>query len=133
MRSAAKVLVMTVTELPATQDVVHLVAANVRAELARRGLTGSDLGRVLSLSPTAVSRRLRGVTPLDVEDLAKVSRLLGMTMAEVLGEVGRDPNPPVCPREDSNLRHTVYNVGTLIPLVFTQRDDALPLMGDRAA
>jgi transcriptional regulator with XRE-family HTH domain len=62
------------------------VAATVRAEVARRRITQSQIAEVLGLSQMAVSRRLSGAVPFDVEELGKVAALLGVPASTLLGE-----------------------------------------------
>lgn len=63
-----------------TQDVVALpqpdhkpftwlLAIEIRGEMARNGMTQEDLARVLGVSQQAVSNRLNGKTPFDVNEL----------------------------------------------------------------
>lgn len=65
----------------------HGVGANVRAELARRSLSQSDLAAHLGLSQAAISRRLSGHTAFDVNELASVAAWLGVSASSLLGEV----------------------------------------------
>lgn len=60
------------------------VAAEVRAALARQRKPHRFVGEVLGLSSTAVSRRLRGETVFDVEELAKLATALGVTLASFM-------------------------------------------------
>lgn len=60
--------------------------ANIRAELARRGLPQRSLARHLGLSTTVISKRLSGATPIDVNELEVIAEFLGMTVAELLGK-----------------------------------------------
>lgn len=60
------------------------VAAEVRAEMARRRITQSDVGKSLGLSTAAVSRRLRGVVPFDVNELSTIAALLGVPAGTLL-------------------------------------------------
>lgn len=48
--------------------------ANIRAEMARNGVSQSALAEYLGLSQAAVSARLRGVTPVDVNELDAIAR-----------------------------------------------------------
>lgn len=57
-----------------------VIGANVRAEMARRGISQTALASRLKVSQSAVSKRLRGETPFDVNELAKVARALGVSM-----------------------------------------------------
>lgn len=62
------------------------VAAAVRAEIARRGFNGSELARQLGWSQAAVSRRLLGRVPFDVNELNAIAELLEIPMATLIGE-----------------------------------------------
>lgn len=65
---------------------LHRPAANVRAEMARRGIRQTLLAEHLGLSQAAVSRRVNGQTPFDVDELIKVAALLGVPAAALLGD-----------------------------------------------
>lgn len=62
------------------------VAATVRAELARRRVQQATVAEALSLSQTAVSRRLAGLIPFNVDELVQVARLLDMSVHDLLPE-----------------------------------------------
>ncbi len=61
------------------------VAASVRAEMARRRVTQSDVAKALGMKQTAVSRRLTGQVPFDVNELTAVAAFLGVPVAALLG------------------------------------------------
>lgn len=73
------------TERPRTY-----VAANVRAEAARRSLRQQDLAASLGVSQETLSRRLTGRVPFDVDELVDVAAALGVDPAELLT---RRPTP----------------------------------------
>lgn len=60
---------------------VERVAANVRAELARKGITQTDLAAKLDKSQPFISRRLSGRVAFDVSDLADIAEVLNIPMA----------------------------------------------------
>ncbi len=60
------------------------VAAEVRAQLARRQLTGMALATAIGKSDMYVSRRLRGEVPFDLIDVEQAARFLGVTVAELM-------------------------------------------------
>ena len=64
----------------------HVVAANIRAELARQRKKQGDIAEVLGITRQGVSRRLLGITPVDVDELAIIAELLNVPMAQLLGE-----------------------------------------------
>lgn len=49
---------------------------NVRAVMARTGLSQTTLATALGLSQASVSARLRGVTPWSVDELVDTARVL---------------------------------------------------------
>ena len=57
---------------------------NVRAEMARKAITQAQLGTELGMSQTAVSARLRGLIPFDVNDLTTTAEFLDVTVADLL-------------------------------------------------
>lgn len=58
--------------------------ANVRAEMARVGVSQTTIAQHLNLSQAAVSARLRGVTPFDINELVKVAAFLDVPLADLL-------------------------------------------------
>ena len=64
---------------------VQRVADEVRGELARQHRTQTDLAEVLGIKQSAVSRRLTGVVPFDVAELAIVAAYLGVEPGALLG------------------------------------------------
>lgn len=71
-----------------------VVGANVRAGMARRELSQTALAGHLNLSQTAISTRLRGVTPFDVNELAAVARILRVPAVELLDGVNVNTSSP---------------------------------------
>src|SRR5687767_13505210 len=68
------------------------VATHVRELMARHQLVQADLQKVLGLSQTAVSKRLRGVTPFDVNELDVIAHYFGMTLTQLIKE-SDEPRP----------------------------------------
>lgn len=69
----------------------RLVGA-VRAELARRRLTGKDLVQPLGLSRNAVYARLREEKAFDTNELSNAARFMGLTLDDLMvsAELGRN-------------------------------------------
>jgi len=61
-----------------------MVGANVRAEMARRRVSQMALGAHLGLSQTTISKRLAGVTPFDINELAAIAELLHVNVVDLL-------------------------------------------------
>ena len=62
----------------------EVVAANIRAEGARRGWTQSDVATRLGQSRMWVSDRYRGRTPWTIDELDRVAELLGLDTVDLL-------------------------------------------------
>jgi transcriptional regulator with XRE-family HTH domain len=70
---------MTTTQTPS-----EIAAAEVRAELARQRIPQSALAYVLKMSEVSISRRLRGETPFDVNELVAVAEFLNLPITRFL-------------------------------------------------
>lgn len=62
----------------------ELVAEEVRALLARRRLNGAKLAAAIDRSEMYVSRRLRGETSFDLDDLEKIAEVLDVPVGALL-------------------------------------------------
>ena len=62
-------------------------AGAVRAELARRRISGRELAQGLGWSVGMTARRLRGECAFDVDELAAVADFLGITPADLIAQV----------------------------------------------
>lgn len=71
-----------------TETTTRRVAANLRAELARQGMTQDDLAAALGVSQQAISRRLLGRGSLTVDDLEALARVLDTTPERLLAPMG---------------------------------------------
>lgn len=64
------------------------IAAEIRAELARRKVSQVKIAALLDISQVGVSRRLRGETPLDVNELVKIADFLEVPAAHFIPQDG---------------------------------------------
>lgn len=81
-----------------TRTASHLregVAEEVRALLARRRLAAGKLAQAIGKSEMYVSRRLRGETAFDVDDLQAIAGVLEVTVLELLPTSARTPVPAI--------------------------------------
>lgn len=62
------------------------IAANVRAELARRRLSGSALAEALAVPHRTMTRRLSGQIRWTAEDVESVANYLGVPMEALVSE-----------------------------------------------
>lgn len=64
------------------------IAANVRAEMARAGVTQVQMAAALGITQQAVSKRVTGaVDHWSVPDLRIVAKLCGCSLATLIGEL----------------------------------------------
>jgi transcriptional regulator with XRE-family HTH domain len=64
-----------------TQTLPTHVAAEIRAEMARRRMTQRELGEILDLPQSSISKRLQGQTPFNVAELEKVAAALNVPVS----------------------------------------------------
>jgi len=64
-----------------------VIAANVRAESSRRGISSLQLAAHLDLSQPAISRRMWGHVAFTGAELQAIAELLEMPIASLYGEV----------------------------------------------
>ncbi|MGV9181843.1 helix-turn-helix domain-containing protein [Arcanobacterium canis] len=56
-----------------------LVAATIRAEIARRNMEDKELAKRAGLAPSTLSRRLKGKgKPLDIDEIAAIADVFGL-------------------------------------------------------
>lgn len=67
-----------------SKNITAIVAAEVRAEMARQNAPQRELGRVIGLSQGAAWRRLKGDVPFDVAELALVADWLKTPLSNFL-------------------------------------------------
>lgn len=73
-----------------------LVAAEVRAMMARRGITQTMMAAELDVTQMYVSRRITKSdkrVPIDVEDLAKFAQVLDCSIADLLPRLDSNQQP----------------------------------------
>lgn len=62
------------------------LVANVKAEMARRGISQEEVSRALGLTQPQVSRRLAGRVEFSASEVPKLSELLDVSVASLFGE-----------------------------------------------
>ena len=78
-------------ELRPVETFAEIVAANIRAEAARVGVTQRALARALGMSQGAASDRWRGRTPWTLNDIEAVARVLRTTTSVLVRHQGLEP------------------------------------------
>ena len=69
-----------------TSTATDRVAANIRAEMARQRLSQSAVAGAVGMSPAAMSQRLTGKTPIDVNELVRLAAVLDIPAESLLRE-----------------------------------------------
>ena len=87
-----------------TTNLVDIVASNIRAESARRGVVQSDIASALGGQQGTISRRWRGGRAWPLEDLPTVADILGVSVAYLVTDNSGVPTIELRPRQDSNLQ-----------------------------
>jgi transcriptional regulator with XRE-family HTH domain len=77
------------TTLPAHER----VAGEVRAEMARRRISGRRVARELGWTVNYAHRRFSGETPLDVNDLAAIAAVLDVPISTFIAPLDSDYSP----------------------------------------
>lgn len=77
----AKYAALVYTFRMSTTNLVDVVASNIRAESARRGVVQSDIASALGVQQGTISRRWRGGRAWPLEDLPTVADMLGVSVA----------------------------------------------------
>ncbi|MDQ4502155.1 helix-turn-helix transcriptional regulator [Sinomonas sp. ASV322] len=62
------------------------VAANIRAEIARYGVTQRSLADQLGMPPSTLSKKLSGSTQLLAVDVERIAEVLGIAVSSLYGE-----------------------------------------------
>lgn len=74
-----------------TTGLSDIVAANVRAEMARRKISQRALADKIGISHASIYRRLRGELAFDVDELGAIADALGIDVRALLPEPADAP------------------------------------------
>lgn len=83
---------MTTTPEAPARSLTQRVAEEIRVVLARRQMRQSQLARQLNVTEQWLSVRLRGVQPIDLNDLERIADVLGVTVIDLLPAAMVRPN-----------------------------------------
>jgi transcriptional regulator with XRE-family HTH domain len=64
-----------------------VLGSNIRAEMARRGISQDALARALKRSQASISKRLRGEVSITIDDAAAIAAHLGIPLSALLDGV----------------------------------------------
>jgi transcriptional regulator with XRE-family HTH domain len=74
-----------------TQSLSATVASEVRAEMARQGVSHRALAEHLGLPQTSVTKRLNGKIEFDISELERTAQFLGVPVTNFLTSPERSP------------------------------------------
>ena len=103
------------------------VGEEVRALMARHGVNQTQVAATLGIHQSAVSKRLTGRTPFDVNELAAVARFFRTTTANIIA-AAENPRPDLDPNGGLGVRQEGLEPPTrwLAPVLsMTNRNDPL--------
>lgn len=83
---------MTTTPEAPAKSLTQQVAEEIRVVLARRLMRQSELARTMGRGEQWLSVRLRGIQPIDLNDLAEIAQALGVSAGELLPRNQGHPN-----------------------------------------
>lgn len=92
----------------------ELVAAEVRAESARRRITGRELSRRVDVPFTTLARWLRGKSPIPLDELDSIASALGLDVVTLIASAKQQRPDPIgpdlgrLPQLDSNQQPAGY-------------------------
>lgn len=89
------------------------IAATAWALLAGRHMKPVELAEIMSLSKTTIYAKLNGAAPFKASEVAEMAEVFGVEIMDFYDGLGGRFSPTPGggagrPRQDSNLRHTVY-------------------------
>lgn len=102
-----------VVEFPAVDTFAAHVAANIRAEAARRGVTQVQIAQHLGVNQSVVSHRYRGHREWSLSEIEAVARLLRTTTSELVRHQGLEPRTRWFGAWHRLTRHDVAVVGVV--------------------
>lgn len=97
---------MPIAETTADTDYNRIVAGNIRAELARADISQVKAAAALGVTEMWISRRLKGRTPLDANDIALFARYLGVPVSTFFETIDRPVRAG-----SADMRGNLYLVG----------------------
>jgi transcriptional regulator with XRE-family HTH domain len=89
-----------VTALPAAGHLNDIVAEEVRALMARRRMSQAAVAKVLGISQSQLSKRLRSDIVFDLGEVQKLADFFGVGIVDLVSGSTHETPPPAGPGED---------------------------------
>lgn len=106
---------MSHTRKPRVDQFGKAVARQLNARRAHQGLTQADLERLTQISQSQLSKQLRGLRAIDLDEFDSICVALSIPMEDILAlaenELGRRQLDELSPRRQSESRPTVQDLG----------------------
>lgn len=68
-----------------SEQLSRAVAAELRRLLEERGMSGNALAKATGMNQPTIARKLRGEHAFDVDDLALICPVLGVSVTDLMG------------------------------------------------
>lgn len=81
------------TEIPGMREAQEAIAAELRARLARKRITDTEMARRLNVGQSWFTRRKNGNTPFTAQELWLVCNVMDENYAEVIAAAWATTNP----------------------------------------
>ena len=81
----------TIAHLPERDTTAETIAANIRAEIARAGLSDGEFAARFGITPMSMSRRLSGATPFTTAEVARAAAFFNVSIESLFTA---HPGPP---------------------------------------
>lgn len=111
------------------------VAEELRAQLARKRVTGRELARRLHVSAQWISQRTKGTVALSTADIERISLVLGIEPADLLGGalhrgIAATTNGPGTDSVSGRYQDDIGGVVIDFPQLRARPDSPLPPFGE---
>lgn len=101
-----------------TATLTSLVAAEIRAQMGRLDVRQSELARRMGETDQWMSMRLKGRTPIDINELSRIAKALGLGVHQLL------PSPDEAARAaDPRITHGYATVPVQTPFLDRPKDN----------
>ncbi len=92
-------------DVTADLTLARRVAAEIRAEMGRKQISGRTLATRLGRSPNWVSLKVSGAQKLDLDELALIASVLGVTVIDLFPRKDRETTEPYVPFDGPTAPH----------------------------
>jgi len=130
---------MTVVPNSDVSDLTRLIASMIRGLMARHGVKQAEMAESIGVSQSQLSKMIRGVRPIDIDQLDGMCRALGVDLSGIIKDAEQTlsaydakPNARFIFVDDNIRLATPYDTttwgdgGPVVPEYRTGRADGVP-------